>query len=82
MQPVSWPRRLRRHVADFLKAKRGNIAVTFVFALFPVLIFIGAAIDYSRVSLARTAMQAALDFDRVDAVQGPGIGHHHAIADR
>lgn len=61
MQPVSWPRRLRRHVADFLKAKRGNIAVTFVIALVPILTFIGAAIDYSRVSLARTAMQAALD---------------------
>jgi Flp pilus assembly protein TadG len=52
---------LRRHVADFLKAKRGNIAVTFVIALVPILTFIGAAIDYSRVSLARTAMQAALD---------------------
>lgn len=61
MQPVSWLRRLRRHAADFLTAKRGNIAVTFVIALIPILTFIGAAIDYSRASLARTAMQTALD---------------------
>ena len=82
MQPVSRLRRLRRYAADFLESRRGNIAVIFVIALIPVLIFVGMAVDYSRASLARTAMQAALDFDGPDAFQGPGIGHHHAIADQ
>ena len=61
MQPVSWLRRLQRHAEDFLNATRGNIAVTFIGALVPILIFVGAAADYGRVSMARTAMQAALD---------------------
>ena len=56
-----WLRRLHRRGAEFLRAERGNIAVTFVIALIPLLIFVGAAIDYSRASLARTAMQNALD---------------------
>ena len=80
MRPASWPRRLSHHAIDFVKARRGNVAVTFVIALIPVMITVGAAIDYSRLSLARTAMQAALDFDRVDAVEGSRLGHHHASA--
>jgi Flp pilus assembly protein TadG len=52
---------LSHHAIDFVKARRGNVAVTFVIALIPVMITVGAAIDYSRLSLARTAMQAALD---------------------
>src|SRR6185312_2005254 len=61
MRPASWPRRLRRHAIDLVEARRGNVAVTFVIALIPVMVCIGAAVDYSRVSLARMAMQAALD---------------------
>ena len=34
----------------------------FAIAILPVLGFVGAAIDYSRASKARTSMQAALDF--------------------
>ena len=82
MQPVSWLRRLRRHAADFLVAQRGNIAVTFVIALIPILTFIGAAIDYSRASLARTAMQTALDSTALMLSRDLASGHHHAIADR
>ncbi len=61
MQPVSRLRRLRRCAADFVESRRGNIAVIFAIALIPVLVFVGMAVDYSRASLARTAMQAALD---------------------
>ena len=61
MQPVSRLRRLRRCAADFVEARHGNIAVIFAIALVPVLVFVGMAVDYSRASLARTAMQAALD---------------------
>jgi Flp pilus assembly protein TadG len=45
----------------FLKDRRGAVAPMFALAVIPVIGFIGAAIDYSRVSAVRTAMQAALD---------------------
>ena len=45
----------------FLSSDDGNIAVIFAFAILPILGFLGAAVDYTRLSDARTAMQAALD---------------------
>src|SRR3954471_22758926 len=46
-----------RFVAD----DKGNIAVIFAVALVPLLGFVGAAVDYTRVNAARSSMQAALD---------------------
>jgi Flp pilus assembly protein TadG len=45
----------------FQKDQRGNIAVIFCIALLPILGFMGAAIDYSRATRARSSMQAAID---------------------
>jgi len=45
----------------FAKADQGNIAAMFAFAALPILAFVGAAIDYSRVNNARTSLQSALD---------------------
>ncbi|MGY4479701.1 pilus assembly protein TadG-related protein [Bradyrhizobium sp. USDA 3364] len=45
----------------FSRATDGNIAVIFTLAAIPVLLFVGAAVDYTRASNARTAMQSALD---------------------
>jgi Flp pilus assembly protein TadG len=42
-------------------ARDGNVAIIFALALPPIFAFIGAAIDYSRVNMARSAMQSALD---------------------
>jgi Flp pilus assembly protein TadG len=50
-----------RHAASFGDADRGNIAVLFAITLLPILGFVGAAVDYSRASNARTSMQSALD---------------------
>ncbi len=52
---------LRRAIGRFPGANQGNIAVLFGISLLPLVTFMGAAIDYSRVSKARSAMQAALD---------------------
>ncbi len=54
-------RRFNLAAHRFAAAREGNIAVTFVVALLPLLGFVGAAIDYSRAANARSAMQAALD---------------------
>jgi Flp pilus assembly protein TadG len=45
----------------FVRADRGNVAITFALTLLPIFAFVGAAVDYTRASNARTAMQAALD---------------------
>jgi Flp pilus assembly protein TadG len=48
-------------VGQFRRDERGNIAVTFALALLPMLGFVGAAVDYSRASSAKTSLQSALD---------------------
>ncbi|RJF78788.1 pilus assembly protein [Rhodopseudomonas palustris] len=55
------PVRFERLARRFVSATGGNVAVLFAISLLPILGFVGAAIDYSRASKARTAMQAALD---------------------
>jgi Flp pilus assembly protein TadG len=45
----------------FGRDQRGNVAVVFASALFPLMVATGVAVDYSRVSGARSALQAALD---------------------
>src|ERR1700761_6615918 len=58
---VSLPRRILEAVRRFAGAKDGNIAVIFTIAAIPIISFVGAAIDYSRLNNARSSMQAALD---------------------
>jgi len=45
----------------FRSDERGNVIITFTFALIPIIGFIGAAVDYSRANSAKVAMQAATD---------------------
>lgn len=58
---ASIARRIIRAASRFVRAKDGNIAVTFGIASVPLFCFVGAAMDYSRAATARTAMQAVLD---------------------
>lgn len=58
---VSMTRHVREAVRRFAGAKDGNIAVIFTIAAIPIISFVGAAIDYSRLNNARSSMQAALD---------------------
>ena len=52
---------LRTLVASFRCAEQANIAVIFAITMVPMMGLVGAAVDYSRVINARTAMQTALD---------------------
>lgn len=45
----------------FFSARDGNVAVIFALAIVPVVVGTGAAVDYSKASQARAAMQGALD---------------------
>ncbi|MFN3659113.1 MAG: pilus assembly protein TadG-related protein [Pseudolabrys sp.] len=58
---MSWSARIRRRLADFARAKRGNVAITFAFATLPVIGFVGAAVDFSHANSVKAALQAALD---------------------
>jgi Flp pilus assembly protein TadG len=53
--------RVRAAARRFIRATDGNIAVIFAIAAVPLISFVGAAIDYTRVNAARSSMQAALD---------------------
>jgi Flp pilus assembly protein TadG len=58
---ISIPQHIRGAASRFVGANQGNIAVIFAIAVLPVISFVGAAIDYSRLNSARSSMQAALD---------------------
>jgi Flp pilus assembly protein TadG len=53
----------------FRRNRRGNIAVTFGFALLPCIGVIGAGIDYSRMIAAKSLAQSALDGAVLQAVK-------------
>jgi hypothetical protein len=52
---------LRQQIRSLWHAENGNVAVLSGLTLIPLVAITGAAIDYSRASIVRTAMQAALD---------------------
>jgi Flp pilus assembly protein TadG len=54
-------RRIRGAARRFAKADQGNIAVIFGIVCVPLITFMGAAVDYSRLNAARSSMQSALD---------------------
>jgi len=61
MSGASVVRRLRATVSRFGTLNEGNTAIIFALAIIPILSFVGAAVDYSRASMAHSSMQAALD---------------------
>ena len=50
-----------RTLSGFRFARGGNVAITFALAVLPIMGFVGAAVDYSRANLMKSAMQTALD---------------------
>ncbi|MBA7482075.1 hypothetical protein ES707_17556 [subsurface metagenome] len=54
-------RKVREAIGRFAAAREGNIAVIFALSAIPIITFVGAAVDYTRATTARTSMQAALD---------------------
>lgn len=61
MTSVAIVSRFRHTGRRFLRSERGNVAIFFTFALFPIIGLLGLAIDYSRAASAKSAMQAAAD---------------------
>lgn len=61
MSGASVFRKFRATAARFVGERKGNVAVIFALSAIPILTFVGAAIDYTRATNARSSMQAALD---------------------
>src|SRR5262245_37257208 len=61
MSGASVFRKFRAAAGRFIGARDGNVAVIFALSAIPIISFVGAAVDYTRASAARSAMQAALD---------------------
>ena len=51
----------RQSLANFARADRGNVALTFALATLPIIGGVGAAMDFSHANSVKAAMQAALD---------------------
>src|SRR5712691_6483480 len=52
---------LHQKFREFLLAKGGNVAITFVIATIPFIGSVGLAVDYSHANSVKAAMQAAID---------------------
>src|SRR5712691_638100 len=63
-------RKLRGELRAFPSACRGNAAVFLSLGLVPLVVAIGAAVDYSRANTARAEMQAAADSAALYAAVG------------
>lgn len=63
-----WTRQMR----GLLRSDSGNVAIVFSVLLVPVVALIGAALDYSRASSAKAAMQAALDATALNLARESG----------
>ena len=82
MSGASVLRKLRATAVRFVGERKGNVAVIFALSAIPILTFVGAAIDYTRANRRRSSMQAALEFDGADAVEGSLGGYHQHVADQ
>lgn len=61
MTPAAILNRIRDARPRFLRSERGNVAIFFTFALFPIIGLLGLAVDYGRAVSAKSTMQAAVD---------------------
>jgi len=61
MRTSTLSRTIRTCWKTFASGRAGNVSVMFALAIVPIVGLVGAAVDYSRASAARTAMQSALD---------------------
>lgn len=66
--------RIRKSAQRFVADRSGNVAVIFGLACVPLVIAVGAAVDFSRATAARAAMQSAIDSATLMASKDFGNG--------
>ena len=66
-------RMMRPNRQSLIKDVRGNVAILFGFALIPLMLGIGVAVDYGRALMVRERMQGALDAATLAVGSWPGL---------
>lgn len=66
-------KQLRRILEDCIRERRGNVAILFGFALVPLLLGTGVAVDYGRALLVRERMAGAADAAALAIGSWPGL---------
>ncbi|WP_436641901.1 pilus assembly protein TadG-related protein [Microbaculum sp. FT89] len=56
-----WSNAVRNRKRTFFTDARGNVGIIFAFALLPIILAVGSALDYGRYNAARARIQTALD---------------------
>lgn len=69
---------LASRARDFLRSKRGNVAMMFGLAMVPLTIAAGTGLDYSRAMLVRQQMNEALDAAALAIGATPGLSQSSA----
>jgi Flp pilus assembly protein TadG len=72
-------KRLHDRLRAFGADRRGNVTLTFVLALLPMVGLVGAGIDYSRAASTRTGMQMALDATALAMAKDMSSGGNPAL---
>lgn len=62
----------------FRRAEAGNVALIFALALFPVMLMVGAGIDYSRAARIRSMLQDTIDATGLMLARTPSIATYSA----
>jgi Flp pilus assembly protein TadG len=57
-----------RGAQRFARQQRGSVVITFAISLIPAIMFVGAAVDYSRINSAKAKLDAAADTAALAAV--------------
>ena len=70
---MSRTRKLIATARDFLRCKRGNIAMIFGVAVVPIMIGAGAGLDFARAMMVRQQMAEALDAAALAVGSTPGL---------
>lgn len=69
-----------KKVRTFFAASRGNVAVTFAAAAFPVILAIGAAVDYSAANRSKAVLDAIADAAVLSATNHDAMSITAAVA--
>ncbi|MBV1702124.1 MAG: VWA domain-containing protein [Hyphomicrobiales bacterium] len=73
---------VRRRGMDFARAEDGNFAMLFAFCSIALMGFVGAAIDYSSMTAAKSSLQSAADSAALAAVSHGAIIPNATAADQ
>jgi Flp pilus assembly protein TadG len=62
-----------KSLTEFRRSKSGNVAVLFGLSTLPLILLLGAAVDYQRATTAKSQLQSAVDTGAIAAANGSAL---------